>query len=138
MRRFILIGIMVLSAISGFAQDATKVQTLKEQQKVLNLTSKLNKLQLDYEKAKADYDAIIGKVAEANAEANMVTTDFNTSDASGTVKDAKDAIKKLKATKAANKKLAKMQKKLSKMQKKIAKLQSRIDDMNKKIKFVNQ
>ena len=53
MRRFILIGIMVLSAISGFAQDATKVQTLKEQQKVLNLTSKLNKLQLDYEKAKA-------------------------------------------------------------------------------------
>ena len=138
MRRFILIGIMVLSAISGFAQDATRVQTLKEQQKVLNLTSKLNKLQLDYEKAKADYDAIISKVADANAEANMVTTDFNTSDASGTVKDAKDAIKKLEATKAANKKLAKMQKKLSKMQKKIAKLQSRIDDMNKKIKFVNQ
>ena len=95
MRRFILIGIMVLSAISGFAQDATKVQTLKEQQKVLNLTSKLNKLQLDYEKAKADYDDIISKVADANAEANMVTTDFNTSDASSTVKDAKDTIKKL-------------------------------------------
>ena len=62
MRRFILIGIMVLSAISGFAQDATKVQTLKEQQKVLNLTSKLNKLQLDYEKAKADYDDIISRL----------------------------------------------------------------------------
>lgn len=38
MRRFILIGIMVLSAISGFAQDATKVQTLRTAESVeLNL-----------------------------------------------------------------------------------------------------
>ena len=37
MRRFILIGIMVLSAISGFAQDATKVQTLKEQHESVEL-----------------------------------------------------------------------------------------------------
>lgn len=60
---------------------------------MLNLTSKLNKLQLDYEKAKADYDDIISKVADANAEANMVTTDFNTSDASSTVKDAKTLLR---------------------------------------------
>lgn len=138
MKRFLFIGMMVLSAACGSVQNSPKVNNLKEQQKVLDLTSKLNKLQLDYAKAKADYDAIISKVADANAEANMVTTDFNTSDASGTVKDAKDAIKKLEATKAANKKLAKMQAKLSKMQKKIVKLQSRIGDMNKKIKFVNQ
>ena len=82
-----------------------KVQTLKEQQKVLNLTSKIKQASVRLWEGESDYDDIISKVADANAEANMVTTDFNTSDASSTVKDAKDTIKKLKATKAANKKV---------------------------------
>ena len=138
MRRFILIGIMVLSAISGFAQDATKVQTLKEQQKVLNLTSKLNKLQLDYEKAKATMMLLLVRLLmQMQRQIWLQQTSIRLM-LLALWKMQKDTIKKLKATKAANKKLAKMQAKLSKMQKKIVKLQSRIDDMNKKIKFVNQ
>lgn len=50
MKRLFLIGIMALAAVSGFAQDVNRVDKLKEQQKVLKLTSKLNKLQLDLEK----------------------------------------------------------------------------------------
>ena len=129
---------IVLSAASGFSQDAATVSNLKEQQKVLALASKLNKLQLDYEKRKAEHNALIEKVAALNAEANITTTDFNTSDAAGTVKDVKSTVKKLKAAKAANKKLAKSQKTLNKMEKKIAKLQTQIDELNKKIQFVDK
>lgn len=138
MKKVFLLGMMVLSTAFGFAQDATKVNNLKEQQQVLALTSKLNKLQLDYEKEKANYNALTGKAAEVNATANTATTNFNTSDASSTVKDVKNTVKKLEETKAVNKKLAKSQKALSKMEKKMAKLQSRIDELNKKVQFVDQ
>ena len=37
MKRLFLIGIMVLSAVAGFAQNNTKIDKLKEQQKVLKL-----------------------------------------------------------------------------------------------------
>ena len=137
MRRLFLIGIMVLSVVAGFAQNAAKIDKLKEQQKVLKLTTELNKLQLDYEKEKANNIELSKKAADINADANIATTDFNTSNASNTVKDAKSTIKKLKETKAANKKLAKSQKNLSKMEKKMAKIQAKIDDSNKKIKFVD-
>ncbi|MGP1417265.1 MAG: hypothetical protein ACTTKM_02125 [Prevotella fusca] len=137
MRRLFLIGIMVLSVVAGFAQNAAKIDKLKEQQKVLKLTTELNKLQLDYEKEKANNIELSKKAADINADANIATTDFNTSNASNTVKDAKSTIKKLKETKAVNKKLAKSQKNLSKMEKKVAKIQAKIDDSNKKIKFVD-
>ena len=137
MKRLFLIGIMALAAVSGFAQDVNRVDKLKEQQKVLDLTSKLNQLQLDLEKEKATYN-LISKASEVNAEANVVTTEFNSSDAKSTVKDAKQTIKVLKEAKAVNKKLKNAQKKASKMEKKIAKLQARIDDLNKKIEFVDQ
>ncbi|AKU68940.1 hypothetical protein [Prevotella fusca] len=137
MKRLFLIGIMVLSVVAGFAQNAAKIDKLKEQQKVLKLTTELNKLQLDYEKEKANNIELSKKAADINADANIATTDFNTSNASNTVKDAKSTIKKLKETKAVNKKLAKSQKNLSKMEKKMAKIQAKIDDSNKKIKFVD-
>ena len=47
MKRFLFIGMMVLLAACGSVQNSAKVNNLKEQQKVLDLTSKLNKLQLD-------------------------------------------------------------------------------------------
>ena len=99
MKRFLFIGMMVLLAACGSVQNSAKVNNLKEQQKVLDLTSKLNKLQLDYEKAKADYNDASEKAASVNAEANPVTTDFNPSDATSTVKDAKSTIKRLKEAK---------------------------------------
>lgn len=138
MKRLFLIGIMILSAVSGFAQDPNRVDKLKEQQKVLDLTSKLNQLQLDLEKEKATYNNLISKASEVNAEANVVTTEFNSSDAKSTVKDAKETIKVLKEAKAVNKKLKNAQKKTIKMEKKIVKLQARIDELKKKIEFVDQ
>ena len=138
MKRLFLIGIMALAAVSGFAQDVNRVDKLKEQQKVLDLTSKLNQLQLDLEKEKATYNNLISKASEVNAEANVVTTEFNSSDAKSTVKDAKKTIKVLKEAKAVNKKLKNAQKKAIKMEKKIVKLQARIDELNKKIEFVGQ
>ena len=76
MKRLFLIGIMALAAVSGFAQDVNRVDKLKEQQKVLDLTSKLNKLQLDLEKEKATYNDLVNKASEVNAEANVVTKEF--------------------------------------------------------------
>ena len=138
MKRLFLIGMMVLSAAAAFSQNAATVSNLKERQKALALASKLNKLQLDYEKKKAEHNALIEKVAALNAEANTTTTDFNTSDAAGTVKDVESTVKKLKAAKAANKKLAKSQKTLNKMEKGIVKLQDQIGDLDKKVRFVDQ
>ena len=137
MKRLFLIGIMVLTAVVGFAQSDARIDTLKEQQKVLKMTTELNKLQLDYEKEKANNVELSKKAADVNVEANVATTEFNTTNASSTVKDAKSTIKKLKDAKAINKKLAKSQKTLTKLEKKIAKLQAKIDDSNKRIKFVN-
>ena len=107
MKRLFLIGIMILSVVAGFAQDATAVKDLKEQQKVLELTAKLNNLQLECEQKKLEHSALISKAASVNAEANAVTTDFTASNPSSTVKDAKDTIKKLKEAKKINKKLDK-------------------------------
>ena len=86
MKKLLLIGIMSLSAITGFSQNAATVDNLREQQKVLNLTAKLNKLQLDYEKEKANYNALSGKSASVNADVNVATTDFTASDPASTVK----------------------------------------------------
>ena len=138
MRKLLLMGAMALMTTFAFAQDATVVKNLKEQQKLLELTTKLNKAQLDYEKEKVDYNELTEKAANVNADANIATTVFATTSPSSTVKDAKDTIKKLKEAKAINKKLAKSKKKLDKMGKKIAKLQSKIDKLNKKLKIFDK
>lgn len=130
-----LITLSFVSCASSFNNE--KIDTLKEQQKVLKMTTELNKLQLDYEKEKANNVELSKKAADINVEANIATTEFSTTNASSTVKDAKTTIKRLKEAKSINKKLAKSQKTLSKMERKIAKLQAKIDDSNKRIKFVN-
>ena len=86
---------MVLSAVAGFAQNNTKIDKLKEQQKVLKLTTELNKLQLEYEKEKSTNIELKKKVADINSEADVATAEFNTANASNTVKDADSTIKKL-------------------------------------------
>ena len=135
MRKLLLMGAIALMTSCGSTQDTTAIKNLKEQQKVLELTTKLNKAQLDYEKEKVDYNELTEKAANVNADANIATTVFATTSPSSTVKDAKDTIKKLKEAKAINKKLAKSKKKLDKMGKKIAKLQSKIDKLNKTLKI---
>lgn len=137
MKRFFLVAIMVLSVVAVFAQNQDRIDVLKERQQVLKLTTKLNKLQLAYEKEKANNVELAKKAAEINLEANVATAQFNTNNPSSTVKDAKSTIKRLKETKAINKKLAKSQKTLVKMEKCIAKVKAKIDDCNKRIKFVN-
>lgn len=138
MRKLLLMGAIALMTSCGSTQNTTAIKNLKEQQKVLDLTAKLNKTQLDYEKEKVDYNELTEKAANVNADANIATTDFTATSPSSTVKDAKDTIKKLKEAKAINKKLAKSKKKLDKMGKKIAKLQSQIDKLNKKLKIFDK
>ena len=138
MKRLLLMGAIALMTSCGSTQNTTAIKNLKEQQKVLDLTAKLNKTQLDYEKEKVDYNELAEKAANANADANIATTDFTATSPSSTVKDAKDTIKKLKEAKAINKKLAKSKKKLDKMGKKIANLQSKIDKLNKKLKIFDK
>ena len=138
MRKLLLMGAIALMTSCGSTQDTTAIKNLKEQQKVLELTTKLNKAQLDYEKEKVDYNELTEKAANVNADANIATTVFATTSPSSTVKDAKDTIKKLKEAKAINKKLAKSKKKLDKMGKKIANLQSKIDKLNKKLKIFDK
>ena len=138
MKRLFFLGLITLFFVScASSLNSEKIDTLKEQQKVLKMTTELNKLQLDYEKEKANNVELSKKAADINVEANIATTEFSTTNASSTVKDAKTTIKRLKEAKSINKKLAKSQKTLSKMEKKIAKLQAKIDDCNKRIKFVN-
>ena len=138
MKKLFFLGLITLFFVScASALNSEKIDTLKEQQKVLKMTTELNKLQLDYEKEKANNVELSKKAADINVEANIATTEFSTTNASSTVKDAKTTIKRLKEAKSINKKLAKSQKTLTKMEKKIAKLQAKIDDCNKRIKFVN-
>ena len=138
MKRLFFLGLITLFFVScASSLSSEKIDTLKEQQKVLKMTTELNKLQLDYEKEKANNVELSKKAADINVEANVATTEFSTTNASNTVKDAKTTIKRLKEAKSINKKLAKSQKTLSKMERKIAKLQAKIDDSNKRIKFVN-
>ena len=138
MKRLFFLGLITLFFVScASSLNSEKIDTLKEQQKVLKMTTELNKLQLDYEKEKANNVELSKKAADINVEANVATTEFSTTNASNTVKDAKTTIKRLKEAKSINKKLAKSQKTLSKMERKIAKLQAKIDDSNKRIKFVN-
>ena len=75
MKRLFLIGVMVLTAVAGFAQSGERIDTLKERQKVLKITTKLNKLQLDYEKEKANNIELSKKAADINVEANIATTE---------------------------------------------------------------
>ncbi|WP_449029608.1 hypothetical protein [Prevotella melaninogenica] len=138
MKRLFFLGLITLFFVScASSLNSEKIDTLKEQQKVLKMTTELNKLQLDYEKEKANNVELSKKAADINVEANVATTEFSTTNASNTVKDAKSTIKRLKEAKSINKKLAKSQRTLSKMERKIAKLQAKIDDCNKRIKFVN-
>jgi len=133
MKKLFFLGLITLFFVScASSLNSEKIDTLKEQQKVLKMTTELNKLQLDYEKEKANNAELSKKAADINVEANIATTEFSTTNASSTVKDAKTTIKRLKEAKSINKKLAKSQKK-----RKIAKLQAKIDDSNKRIKFVN-
>ena len=135
MKKLLIICIAVLTACSTSTQAGDAVKDLKQEKKVLMLNAKLKELQIDLEKEKAGYDELIKEAAEANATANSVTTDFSTSDASGTVKDAKAAINKLKEAKKINKKLAKSQKKLKKLQKKIDKTQESINKLDLVVKI---
>ena len=138
MKKLFFLGLITLFFVScASSLNSEKIDTLKEQQKVLKMTTELNKLQLDYEKEKANNVELSKKAADINVEANVATTEFSTTNASNTVKDAKTTIKRLKEAKSINKKLAKSQKTLSKMEKKIAKVKAKIDDCNKRIKFVN-
>ena len=138
MKKLFFLGLITLFFVScASSLSSEKIDTLKEQQKVLKMTTELNKLQLDYEKEKANNVELSKKAADINVEANIATTEFNTTNPSSTVKDAKTTIKRLKEAKSINKKLAKSQKTLKKMERKIAKLQAKIDDCNKRIKFVN-
>ena len=139
MKKLFFLGLITLSFVSCASSfNSEKFDTLKEQQKVLKMTTELNKLQLDYEKEKANNVELSKKAADINVEANVATTEFNTTNASNTVKDAKTTIKRLKEAKSINKKLAKSQKKLNCFEKKIAKIKARLDDLDKKIKFVEQ
>lgn len=135
MKKLLIICIAVLTACSTSTQAGDAVKDLKQEKKVLMLNAKLKELQIDFEKEKAGYDELIKEAAEANATANSVTTDFSTSDASGTVKDAKAAINKLKEAKKINKKLAKSQKKLKKLEKKIDKTQESINKLDLVVKI---
>ena len=138
MKKLFFLGLITLFFVScASSLNSEKIDTLKEQQKVLKMTTELNKLQLDYEKEKANNVELSKKAADINVEANIATTEFSTTNASNTVKDAKSTIKRLKEAKSINKKLAKSQKTLTKMEKKIAKIQAKIDNSNKRIKFVN-
>lgn len=138
MRKLLLMGAIALMTSCGSTPTTTAIKNLKERQKLLELTTKLNKAQLDYEKEKVGYNELTEKAANANANANIATTDFTATSPSSTVKDAKNTIKKLKEAKATNKKLAKSKKKLDKMGKNIAKLQSKIDNLNKKLKIFDK
>lgn len=138
MKRLFLIGIMILSVVCSFSQDIASVKTLKEQQKVLELTAKLNKLQIELEKKNLEHNALISKAASVDADANTATMGFITSDPSSTVKEAKGIIKKLEETKDINKKLAKNQKDLSKIEKNIDKLKTKINKLNKEIQFIDK
>ena len=139
MKKLFFLGLITLSFVSCASSfSSEKIDTLKEHRKVLKMTTELNKLQLDYEKEKANNVELSKKAADINAEANVATTEFNTTNASSTVKDAKTTIKRLKEAKSINKKLAKSQKKLNCFEKKIAKMKARLDDLDKKIKFVEQ
>lgn len=139
MKKLFFLGLITLSFVSCASSfNNEKIDTLKEHRKVLKMTTELNKLQLDYEKEKANNVELSKKAADINVEANIATTEFNTTNASSTVKDAKTTIKRLKEAKSINKKLAKSQKKLNYFEKKIAKMKARLDDLDKKIKFVEQ
>ena len=70
MKRIFLIGIMILSVVSGFAQNVATIKNLKEQQQVLDLTAKLNALELELENK-----ALTSKAAGVNTDANITTTD---------------------------------------------------------------
>ena len=135
MKRLLITCMAVFTAFVAFAQSEATINDLKQQKKVLELTAKLKQLQLNYEKEKASFESLTKEVAAANASANMATMDFNTSDASGTVKDAKAMMKQLKETKKLNKKLAKSQKKLDCWQKKISKTQDKIDKIDKTVEI---
>ena len=139
MKKLFFLGLITLSFVSCASSfNSEKIDTLKEHRKVLKMTTELNKLQLDYEKEKANNVELSKKAADINVEANVATTEFNTTNPSSTVKDAKTTIKRLKEAKSINKKLAKSQKKLNRFEKKIAKIKARLDDLDKKIKFVDQ
>lgn len=139
MKKLFFLGLITLSFVSCASSfNSEKIDTLKEHRKVLKMTTELNKLKLDYEKEKANNVELSKKAADINVEANIATTEFNTTNASSTVKDSKTTIKRLKEAKSINKKLAKSQKKLNCFEKKIAKMKARLDDLDKKIKFVEQ
>lgn len=55
MKKILAICIMAMFGLSACSQSATEVDNLKQQQKVLNLTAKLNKLEIKYAKEQANY-----------------------------------------------------------------------------------
>ena len=90
MKKLFFLGLITLFFVScASSLNSEKIDTLKEQQKVLKMTTELNKLQLNYEKEKANNVDLSKKAADINVEANVATTEFNTTNASSTVKDAK-------------------------------------------------
>ena len=77
MKRLFFLGLITLFLVScASSLNSEKIDTLKERQKVLRITTRLNKLQLDYEKEKANNVELNKKAADINVEANVATTEF--------------------------------------------------------------
>ena len=114
MKKLFLASLMMLSLSTVcLAQGDSKMESMKEQQKVLKLNTKLNGLRMDYQKAIQETAELQQKAAEANAEANSSTT-------------------------AANDKLAKSQKKVKTLEKKIRDTEAELAKLDEKIQFVDQ
>ena len=77
MKKLFFLGLITLFFVScASSLSSEKIDTLKEQQKVLKMTTELKKLQLDYEKEKINNVELNKKAADINVEANVATTEF--------------------------------------------------------------
>ena len=75
MKKLFFLGLITLFFVScASSLSSEKIDTLKEQQKVLKMTTELKKLQLDYEKEKINNVELNKKAADINVEANVATT----------------------------------------------------------------
>ena len=57
MKKLLFVAMTILFGIAAYAQNSV-VDTLKAQKEALKLTTELNKLQLSYEKEKANYSKL--------------------------------------------------------------------------------
>ena len=129
---------MILSVVSGFAQNVATIKNLKEQQQVLDLTAKLNALELELEKKKLENNALTSKAAGVNTEANITTTDFLNIRSFNYRKEARVLLRNLKKQKRSIRTWLRVNQSWLRLEKKITKLKTKIDQLNKKIQFTNK